>query len=76
MEVGIAVDRTGLGLRGSSVSSSGSEGRQRGLTNNVVLLFGSCVKHVLSTRHDAFAKGELATSRLADLFGKFEQEIQ
>ncbi|KAH8084791.1 cytochrome P450 [Filobasidium floriforme] len=29
----------------------------------------ACVKHVLSTRHDAFAKGELATSRLADLFG-------
>jgi hypothetical protein len=25
---------------------------------------------VLSTRHDAFAKGELATSRLADLFGE------
>ena len=29
-----------------------------------------CIKHVLATRHDAFGKGELATSRLADLFGQ------
>jgi hypothetical protein len=73
LEVGIAFDRSSLGAGGSCVSRKLKNMNQRygiGRADSALGWACSCVKHVLSTRHDAFAKGELATSRLVDLFGE------
>ena len=64
------LDRSSLGDGGPCVSLD--ERGLRGCMGGFGLMSVGCrcIKHVLATRHDAFGKGELATSRLTDLFGQ------